>query len=112
MILTSLICGAAIIAGIGIIAAFWNDLISFLKKALQKVQQLVEGIVYGCKVFVKKLQEGVKEISRHYSKVDQHWQETTGKPYSRAATSSICDAACNWRHWHRGIRRPTLWWAP
>ena len=56
MILTSLICGAAIIAGIGIIAAFWNDLISFLKKALQKVQQLVEGIVYGCKVFVKKLQ--------------------------------------------------------
>ena len=43
----------------------------------QKVQQLVEGIVYGCKVFVKKLQEGVKEISRHYSKVDQHWQETT-----------------------------------
>ena len=32
MILTSLICGAAIIAGIGIIAAFWNDLISFLKK--------------------------------------------------------------------------------
>lgn len=77
MILTSLICGAAIIAGIGIIAAFWNDLVSFLKKALQKVQQLVEGIVYGCKVFVKKLQEGVKEISRHYSKVDQHWQETT-----------------------------------
>ena len=64
MILTSLICGAAIIAGIGIIAAFWNDLVNFLKKALQKVQQLVEGIVYGCKVFVKKLQEGVKEISR------------------------------------------------
>lgn len=77
MILTSLIWGAAIIAGVGIVAAFWNDLVNFLKKAISKVRQVVEGIVYGCKVFVKKLREGVKEISRHYSKVDQHWEETT-----------------------------------
>lgn len=77
MILTTLLWGAAIIAGVGIVAAFWNDLVNFLKKAVQKVRQLVEGIVYGCKVFVKKLWEGVKEISRHYSKVDQHWEETT-----------------------------------
>lgn len=77
MILTTLLCGAAIIAGVGIIAAFWNDLVNFLKKAIHKVQQIVEGIVYGCRVFLKKLREGVKEISRHYSKVDQHWEETT-----------------------------------
>ena len=38
---------------------------------------LFSGIVYGCRVFVKKIHEGVKEISRHYSKVDQHWEETT-----------------------------------
>lgn len=77
MILTTLLWGAAIIAGVGIIAAFWNDLVDFLKKAVKKVQQIVEGIIYGCKVFVKKVREGVKEISRHYSKVDQHWEETT-----------------------------------
>ena len=77
MILSSLLWGAAIIAGVGIVAAFWNDLVNFLKKAINKVHQIVEGIVYGCKVFVKKLREGVKEISRHYSKVDQHWEETT-----------------------------------
>ena len=77
MILTTLLWGAAIIAGVGIVAAFWNDLVSFLKKAVEKVRQVVAGIVYGSKVFLKKLSEGVKEISRHYSKVDQHWEETT-----------------------------------
>ena len=77
MILTTLLLGAVIIAGVGVVAAFWNDLVKFLKKAIQKVSQIIEGIVYGCKVFVRKIHEGIKEISRHYSKVDQHWEETT-----------------------------------
>ena len=77
MILTALLWGAGILAGVGIVAAFWNDIVKFLKKAVEKVRQLVEGVVYGCKVFVKKMREGMKEISRHYSKVDQHWEETT-----------------------------------
>jgi len=77
MILTTLLWGAAIIAGVGIVATFWNELVSFLKKAVQKVREMVAGVLYGFKVFVKKLREGVKEISRHYSKVDQHWEETT-----------------------------------
>lgn len=77
MILTTLLWGAAIIAGAGILAAFWNDLVDFLKKALKKVEQVVAGFVYGSKVFIQKLREGVKEISRHYSKVEGHWQETT-----------------------------------
>ena len=74
MILTTLILGAALV---GIVAAFWRDLVNFLQKAVRKVQQLVAGIVYGCRVFIRKLREGVKEISRHYSKVDNHWEETT-----------------------------------
>lgn len=77
MILTALLWGAGILAGVGIVAAFWNDIVKFLKKAVEKVRRLVEGVVYGCKVFVKKMREGVKEISRHYFKVDQHWEETT-----------------------------------
>lgn len=77
MILTTLLWGAAIIAGVGIVAAFWNDLVTFLKKAVQKVQQVVAGIVYGARVFIQKMREGIKEISRHYSKVEGHWQETT-----------------------------------
>ncbi len=77
VILTTLLWGAAVIAGVGIVAAFWNDIVNFLKKAAQKVRQIVEGVVYGFTVFVKKMYEGVKEISRHYSKVEQHWEETT-----------------------------------
>lgn len=78
MILTSIIFGAVLAAGVvGIVATFWNNIIDFLKKAVEKVKQIVVGIVYGCKVFVKKLSEGVREISRHYSKVDGYWQETT-----------------------------------
>ncbi len=77
MLLSTLLWGAAIIAGVGIVATFWNDLVSFLKKAAQKVSEIVSGVVYGCKVFLRKVREGAKEISRHYSKVDQHWEETT-----------------------------------
>lgn len=74
MILTALIVGCAIA---GLLAAFWKDLVGFLQKAIDKVKQVVSGILYGSKVFIKKLGEAVKEISRHYSKVDGHWQETT-----------------------------------
>ena len=76
MILTALLFGAAVIAGAGIVAAFWNDLVAFLKKAVEKVRAVVAGIVYGTKVFIRKIGEAFKEISRNYSKVDDHWQET------------------------------------
>lgn len=72
-----LLLAGAVIAGTGIIAAFWNDIVKFLNKAIEKVKQLVEGTVYGAKVFLQKLSDGIKEISRHYSKVGTVWQETT-----------------------------------
>ncbi len=78
MILTSIILGAVITAAaVGIVRAFWEDILSFLKKAVNRVKQMVAGILYGSKVFIRKLSEGVREISRHYSKVDEHWEETT-----------------------------------
>ena len=73
MILANILLGIAVV---GLLGAFWDDLVNFLKKAIEKVRKVVSGIVYGCKVFVQKFREGVKEISRHYSKVDEHWQET------------------------------------
>ena len=41
MILTALLLGAVAIAGVGIAAAFWNDLVAFLKRAIEKVQAVV-----------------------------------------------------------------------
>lgn len=77
MILTALLFGAAVIAGVGLVALFWNDLVDFLKRAIKKVQQIVSGIVYGFKVFVKKTLEGFQEISKTYSKKQDTWEETT-----------------------------------
>ena len=77
LIASKLILGAVLVGAVGIVAAFWKDLVDFLKKAIRKVEQLVDGILYDSKVFLRKLREGAKEISRHYSKVDGHWQETT-----------------------------------
>lgn len=77
MILTALLLTVGVIAGATIVATFWNDFVGFLKSAIEKVKNMVSGVVYGCKVFIKKLSDGVKEISRHYSKVEQHWEETT-----------------------------------
>ena len=67
----------AVIVGSGLLAVFWKDILNFLQKAIRKVQQVVEGILYGSKVMIRKISDGFKEISRHYSKLDGVWQETT-----------------------------------
>ena len=78
MILLNVILGAVITAGaVGIVAAFWNDIVNFLQAAVRKVQAMIDGVLYGCKVFLRKMGEAIKEIARHYSKVDGHWVETT-----------------------------------
>ena len=77
MILTALIMGLSVIAGIGIIAIFWNDLVDFIKDTAQKISKAFNRVVYGTKIFLKKILEGVQEIFKHYSKVDGHWEEIT-----------------------------------
>ena len=68
--LATLLLGAAIV---GIVAAFWEELLDFVKKGLKKVKRAVELF----KVFVQKVQNGVKEIARYYARVGQNWEETT-----------------------------------
>ena len=72
--LATLLLGAAIV---GIVAAFWDELLDFVKKGLKKVRKIVKGTVEGLKVFVQKLRDGVKEIARYYARVGQNWEETT-----------------------------------
>ena len=43
MIPVILALGAVIVGG-GLLAAFWEDILGFLKKAIRKVQQVVEGV--------------------------------------------------------------------
>ena len=72
MILTALIVGCVI----GILGAFWDDL-AFLKKAIEKVKQLIRGVVQGAKIFLRKIREGIQEISRNYTYENGRWEETT-----------------------------------
>lgn len=77
MILTSLLIGAALIAGGTLIASFWNEIVDWLKRAVVKVKQMIRMAVYGTKVFIRKMAEAIKEISKHYSQDQQgRWHET------------------------------------
>lgn len=38
---------------------------------------MIKGVVHGVKVFAKKLGERFQEISKHYSKKNGNWEETT-----------------------------------
>ena len=72
--LATLLLGAVIV---GIVAAFGDELLDFVKKGLKKVRKVINGTIEGVKIFVKKLQDGVKEIAKYYSKAGQKWEETT-----------------------------------
>ena len=72
-----LAAGVTVAAVAGTVAHYWNEITSWLKKAINKVKEVVKGIVYGTKVFARKLAEGFKEISKHYSKKGTQWEETT-----------------------------------
>ena len=76
MIFTALIMGAAALVAVSAIAVFWNEVVSWLKRAITKVKEIISGVHKGVSVFIKKMREAAKEISKHYSKVGTKWQET------------------------------------
>lgn len=77
MILTALLIGTGLLVGTGLVFAFWNDIVSWLKRAVQKVKEILGVVSYGFRVFVRKMREALIEISKHYSKNKENkWQET------------------------------------
>lgn len=73
MILTTLILGVAVGA---LIATFWKDIVGWLQRAADAVVKAIGKAAVGVTVALKKLYDGFKEISRHYSKTGTQWQET------------------------------------
>lgn len=77
MIIAALIIGATAILGVSLIAKYMNNLIDWLKRAIKKVNEMIQMVVYGTKVFIKKVREGIEEISKHYSQDNENrWHET------------------------------------
>ncbi len=76
MILTGLIMGATLLVGASALATFWNNIINWLKRVYKKLETVIKGVLHGSRIFMKKMGEAVKEISKNYSKVGTKWQET------------------------------------
>lgn len=77
MILLAAIVGGVIL-GVGAVAAFWDSLVTWVKQQFQEVKNIIEGTIYGIKIFAQKMGKAFKEISKYYSR-NQHgqWEETT-----------------------------------
>lgn len=71
--ITPFLIAAAVVVGV---VLFWEEIVNFLKKTMELVKKTVSGILYGTKVLVKKIGEGVKEIYEHYSKSGDRWIKT------------------------------------
>jgi len=77
MLITSLILGAALLVGGGLVVTFWNNIIGWLKRAIAKVQQVINKAVYGSKMFIRQLTKGFRQTSKHYAKDhNDRWHET------------------------------------
>lgn len=78
MIGALLIAGAVGLLAGAAIAIFWKDIIKWVDKAINKIKQMLNVVVQGSEVFLKKVSGGYKEVAYHYSKLpDNKWQRTT-----------------------------------
>ena len=71
----TLLAGAVVI-GTGLAAKFWNSAVDWIKRAAEKVKDIVKKATVGVRIFLKKMGEAYKEISKHYSKNGTVWEET------------------------------------
>lgn len=77
MIIATIILGSMALLGGGLLARYMNNLLDWLKRAITKVNEMVHMMVYGTKVFIKRVREGIEEISKHYSQDNtKRWHET------------------------------------
>ena len=75
MIPIAIILAAALIVGL---AAFWKEIVAWIKKAVEKLKAALGIIVKGTKTFTMKTREGLKNRAKHYNENDitGEWEET------------------------------------
>ena len=81
MIEIALILASAVLT----LAEFWEETVNFLKDTIQKAKKIIDGILFGTKVFVQSMGGAIQEIARHYSKKGNQWRETV---YTREISPS------------------------
>lgn len=65
---------AAFIMGL---VAFWKNIVQWIKKAVDRIKEVLGVQVQGTRTFVKKCAEGFKNVSKYYSenKLTGEWEE-------------------------------------
>lgn len=77
MIATALILGAAIFVGTSLLTRYWNKVVDVMKRAINKIKNLVAGILVGSTIFIRKQGEKFQNRTKHYSKTNLgKWEET------------------------------------
>jgi hypothetical protein len=77
MLLTALLLGATAVAVGSAIAYYWEDIVTWLKRGIQKVSQMVGRAVHGFQFYLEKRKGQLHEKSINYLKEDNRWHEYT-----------------------------------
>lgn len=65
---------AAFIMGLHV---FWKNIVQWIKKAVDRIKEVLGLQVQGTRTFIKKCEEGFKNVSKYYSenKLTGEWEE-------------------------------------
>jgi len=72
-----LLIAGAVLVGI----AFWDELVGWMKRGIEKVKQMMQVAIEGAKTFIARMSDGVKNIAKYYSKnkLTNEYEETVTK---------------------------------
>ena len=60
------------------LAIFWQNLVGWLRKSIDKIKQVLNRTIIGAEVFLEKVDGMYRESSYHYSKTDEgQWRRDT-----------------------------------
>ena len=63
---------------VGALIAFWKNVVEWIKKAVDKIKEVLKVAVEGVRTFVVKTREGLQNKSKYYNKnkLTKEWEET------------------------------------
>jgi|TergutMp193P3_1026864.scaffolds.fasta_scaffold09563_6 cell shape-determining protein MreC len=63
---------------IGALIAFWKNIVEWIKKAVNKIMEVLKVAVEGVRTFIVKTREGLQNKSKYYNKnkLTKEWEET------------------------------------
>ena len=76
MILATIFLATAVVTT-ALLISFWNEIKSWITNGLRKLIKTVKGVVYGIKLFVKRMNEAYQQVAKTYHQDENKvWHET------------------------------------